>query len=90
VIDASTFNQNRRRRFEDGRIEQAIFDRIVEQAIEHGLIGGEALFADSTHLKANANKRRHTVHEVVVKPVDYLSELEAAVDEDRSVRASPR
>lgn len=83
VIDASTFSQNRRRRFEGSGIEQVIFDRIVEQAIEHGLIGGEALFTDSTHLKANANKHRHQVHEVPIRPVDYLSELEAAVEEER-------
>ena len=83
VIDASTFSQNRRRRFEGSDIEQVIFDHIVEQAIGHGLIGGEALFTDSTHLKANANKRRYTVHEVAISPVDYLWELEAAIAEDR-------
>ncbi len=41
VINASTFSQNRRRRFEGSGIEQLIFDRIVEQAIEHGLVGGQ-------------------------------------------------
>ena len=30
---------------------------IVEQAIECKLIGGRVLYTDSTHLKANANKR---------------------------------
>lgn len=33
VIDASTFSQNRRRRFIDTDIEQTIFDTIVKQAI---------------------------------------------------------
>jgi len=33
VIDASTFSQNRRRRFAGSDIEQTIFDRIVETAI---------------------------------------------------------
>lgn len=89
VIDASTFSQNRRRRFEGSGIEQRIFDHIVEQAIGHGLIRGEALFTDSTHLKANANKRRHTVHEVAISPVDYLAELEAAVAEDRQQQGKP-
>ena len=72
VIDASTFSQNRRRRFDGTDIEQVIFDEIVEQAIEKGLVAGEALYTDSTHLKANANKRRHTVVEVNVAPMDYL------------------
>jgi len=84
VPDASTFSQNRRRRFEGTDIEQVIFDEIVEQALHHGLIGGEALYTDSTHLKANANKRRHTTHDVAVAPMAYLEELNAAIDEDRA------
>lgn len=89
VPDASTFSQNRRRRFEGTGIEQVIFDRIVEQAIDHGLIGGQALYTDSTHLKANANKRRHTVHEVAMQPMAYLAELNAAVDADRVAHGQP-
>lgn len=86
VPDASTFSQNRRRRFAGTEIEQVIFDRIVEQALEHGLIGGEVLFTDSTHLKANANKRRHTVHEVEVTPLAYLAELNEEINADRQQR----
>ena len=52
VPDASTLSQNRRRRFVGTDIEQRIFDGIVEQAIEHKLIGGRVLYTDSTHLKA--------------------------------------
>ena len=58
VPDASTLSQNRRRRFADSDIEQVIFDGIVEQAMKSGLIGGEVLHTDSTHLKASANKKR--------------------------------
>lgn len=83
VPDASTLSQNRRRRFEGTQIEQTIFDHIVQQAMEKGLIGGEVLFTDSTHLKANANKHRHTVHEVEQSPMAYLGELNEAIDEDR-------
>jgi len=83
VPDASTLSQNRRRRFEGSDIEQQIFDRIVEQAIEQGLIGGKVLFTDSTHLKANANKNRHQVHEVEQTPMAYLDELNAAIAQDR-------
>ena len=74
VPDASTFSQNRRRRFAGTGIEQAIFDAIVEQAIGHGLIGGQVLYSDSTHLKASANKNRFVVHEVEQKPAAYLAE----------------
>ncbi len=83
VPDASTISQNRRRRFAGTDIEQVIFDGIVEQAIAHGLIGGEVLHTDSTHLKANANKNRFEIHQVAQKPVDYLAELNAAIDDDR-------
>jgi len=83
VPDASTISQNRRRRFAGSDIEQVIFDGIVEQAISHGLIGGEVLHTDSTHLKVNANKNRFEVHQVAQKPADYLAELNAAIDQDR-------
>ncbi len=83
VPDASTFSQNRRRRFEGTDIEQVIFDEIVEQALEKGLIGGKALYTDSTHLKASANKNRHSTHEVAVAPMAYLEELNEAIEADR-------
>lgn len=68
VIDASTFSQNRRRRFAGSDIEQTIFDRIVETAIRAGLIGGRVFYGDSTHLKASANRNRHDVHRVEQTP----------------------
>lgn len=84
VPDASTFSQNRRRRYAGTEIEQAIFDGIVEQALQHGLIEGEVLYTDSTHLKASANKNRFEAHQVEQKPAAYLAELEAAIDADRN------
>lgn len=83
VPDASTLSQNRRRRFAGTDIEQQIFDAIVEQAIEHGLIGGRVFYSDSTHLKANANKNRHDLHQVSQTPVAYLADLNAAIEADR-------
>jgi len=83
VPDASTFSQNRRRRFAGTDIEQRIFDGIVEQAIEHKLIGGRVLYTDSTHLKASANKRHFELAEVEQTPAAYLAELDAAVDAER-------
>jgi transposase len=68
VPDASTLSQNRRRRFAGTDIEQTIFDRIVEQALGHGLIGGKVLYTDSTHIKANANKGKFEAHQVEQRP----------------------
>jgi transposase len=83
IIDASTFSQQRRRRFLATDIEQQIFDEIVRQAIGHGLVGGDVLYTDSTHMKANANKKKFEIHTVTQTPSDYLNALETAIDEDR-------
>jgi transposase len=85
IPDASTISQNRRRRFVGTPIYQEIFDQIVEQAQEAGIVTGRVLYTDSTHLKASANKHRFDVKEVEVAPQAYLEELDKAVDEDREV-----
>ncbi len=96
VFDASTLSQNRRRRYNDTSVAQAIFDRIVEQAIRHGLVDGTVLYTDSTHLKANANKNRFD-HAVVAKSrADYWQALDSAIEDDRAahgknpLKAKPR
>ena len=86
VMDASTFSQNRRRRFSGTGIEQEIFDAIVEQAMRRGLVGGHELYSDSTLVRASANKNRKALHTVDVKPAEWLAELEAAVEEERRER----
>jgi transposase len=84
VPDASTFSQNRRRRFTDTTVYQEIFDAIVEQAIGRDMVEGRVLYTDSTHLKANANKRRFDLVQLEQTPSAYLAELDAAVDADRA------
>jgi transposase len=84
VPDASTFSQNRRRRFTDTTIYQEIFDEIVRQAIGRGMVDGRVLYSDSTHLKANANKNKFDVVEVTQTPSAYLAALDTAVDIDRA------
>lgn len=84
VFDASTLSQNRRRRYQDETIAQGIFDRIVEQAIRHGLVDGTVLYTDSTHLKANANKNRFDLAVIAQSRADYWEALDAAIDDDRA------
>ena len=84
VFDASTLSQNRRRRYNDTSVAQDIFDAIVEQAIEHGLVDGTVLYTDSTHLKANANKNRYDKQVAAKSRSDYWDDLDAAIDEDRA------
>ncbi|CDF58082.1 IS1182 family transposase [Thermobrachium celere] len=83
IPDHSTISQNRRRRFKNTDIAQKIFDNIVLQAISHGLVEGKILYTDSTHLKANANKRKFIEKEVEKSIKDYMLELDKAIDEDR-------
>lgn len=86
VIDASTLSQNRRRRFKNNDVYERIFTHIVEQAIEKGFISGKVLFTDSTHLKANANKRKYKNEQRQKSPSAYLNELNQGVSEERKER----
>jgi transposase len=73
VPDASTFSRNRRRRFTDTTVYQEIFDAIVEQAMGRGMVEGRVLYTDSTHLKANANKRKFDLVQIEQTPSAYLA-----------------
>ena len=79
----STISKNRTRRFADSTICQEIFDEIVIQAIEHGLISAEAFYSDSTHLQANANKNKYDKKAVEKSTRDYIDDLNRDVTEDR-------
>jgi transposase len=83
VPDHSTISYNRHGRFEGTNIFQEIFDEIVQQAIRHKLVAGKVLFSDSTHLKANANKKKFTVEKVQASTRAYLEELNQAISQDR-------
>jgi len=47
------------------------------------MVGGRVLFTDSTHIKANANKRKFTKKVVKETPKKYIQTLNAAIEEDR-------
>ena len=85
VFDASTLSQNRRRRFNDTDVAQAIFDEIVEQAIGHGLVDGTVLYTDSTHLKANANKGKYDLAMIAKSRSDYWADLDQAIAAERTL-----
>ncbi len=83
VPDASTLSQNRLR-FNHTAVFQQIFDHIVEQAITKGLVGGQVLYTDSTHLKASANPHKSRHEQRAVPPGTYFDALHKAVNEDRA------
>ena len=78
----STFSQNYIRRYAGTEVFENIFVKIVEQAIQYGLVKGETFFTDSTHKKANANKNKY--HGEIVKEVKKRREwLEKEINEER-------
>jgi transposase len=54
----TTPGKNYSRRWKDSGLFEELFDHVVKQAIDAGYIDGRMIFTDSSHLKANANKRR--------------------------------
>ena len=83
VPHASTFSQNRRRRFNESGVYQEIFDEIVFQAIKRRMVDGKTLYTDSTHLKASANKGNYDKKLVLQSTRDYIDELERDIVADR-------
>ena len=60
--DATTLSVNRKRRFRDNNIPEQIFNEILRQAMEKGLVGGTILYTDSTHIRPRPTsiKRRRS------------------------------
>ena len=75
VPDHSTFSQNRRRRFKGQEIFRQIFNRIVRECQRAGLVRGENVVMDSTHIKANADNHNSVWIDVLKKPEAYWDDL---------------
>ena len=63
---------------------EQIFINIVNQAIEKKLVGGNEFFTDSTHIKANANKKKFKV-EVTTKIKKRKLDLEKEINEEEKI-----
>jgi transposase len=51
----STFSKNRHGRFQESNLFRQLFEQIVNQCMEAGLIGGEHLSVDGSFIQANAS-----------------------------------
>ncbi len=84
--DASTFSQNRRRRFDETGVLEKLFDQTVRQAIQEGLVSRH-VSADGTLVRANASYKSFVPIEVAMDPEEYKRRLreedEATPPEDR-------
>jgi transposase len=84
VPDHSTYSQNYRRKYKDNHVSQKIFEHILSELINYGLIDIESLFIDGTHVKAHANKNKYNKQELIVSSAKaYQKELEAEINHDR-------
>ena len=83
--DHATISMNRVRRFRDNNTAEKIFNEILRQCTEKGLVGGKILYTDSTHIKAKANKHRKMIVTVEETPKEYIEELNEQIHLDRKV-----
>ena len=54
----STFGKNYMRRFQNTDLFERIFQRILKECMETGLVDESVVFVDSTHVKARANSKK--------------------------------
>jgi transposase len=78
IPDHSTFSQNRRRRFTDSSIFRQIFNRIVRDCMEMGLVSGETAVSDGSFVPANVSWQSKVEVTMLVEKstVDYLEALD--------------
>ena len=76
VPDHSTFSHNRHERFKESGLFQNIFDEIVAQCMNRGLVRGTHLTVDAIHIKANASTKSMEPVVVEMKPKEYIERLE--------------
>ena len=65
VPDHSTISQLRRRKPSFREVFRRLFEEVVRQCIEKGLVSGRVVGADSSHVRANASRASEELVEVV-------------------------
>jgi transposase len=78
IPDHSTLSRNRNERFAGTDLFLAFFEEIVEQCKAAGLVQGEAVVTDSTHIRANASHGSKETVVVAKTPRDYWAYLDSA------------
>ena len=79
----STFSKNRHGRFQESKLFEQLFEQIVRQCMEVGLVRGEQLSVDGSFVEANAAKESRIPREQLVEAAQvhqtvrqYLQEVE--------------
>jgi transposase len=79
----STFSKNRHGRFRESKLFEQLFEEIVRQCVEVGLVQGDNLSVDGSFVEANASKESRIPREQLAEAAQvnqtvrqYLGELE--------------
>ena len=79
----STFSKNRHGRFQESKLFEQLFEQIVKQCVEVGLVQGQHLSVDGSFVEANAAKQSRIPRKQLVEAAQvnhtvrqYLVELE--------------
>ena len=79
----STFSKNRHGRFQESKLFEKLFEQIVKQYVEVGLVQGQHLSVDGSFVEANASKESRIPREQLAEAAQvnqtvrqYLVELE--------------
>lgn len=89
VPDRSTFSKNRYGRFAEGDVLRRLFELVVAQCMDAGIVGGMGALVDGSTIEADANRGKRDSpdkitdawdqRERITRPVqDYLDDLDAA------------
>ncbi len=81
VPDHSTISQLRRRKPSFRKVFRRLFEEVVRQCVEKGLVSGKLMATDSTHVKANASRASEYLVEVKEEPGVYWERLDIYEEE---------
>ncbi len=68
----STFSKNRHGRFQESKLFEELFEQIVKQCVEVGLVEGKHLSVDGSFVEANAAKERDFDCDFAIKTTTTL------------------
>jgi len=85
VPDHSTISQLRRRKPSFRKIFRRLFEEVVRQCIEKGLVSGRLVATDSTHVKANASRASEYLVETEKEAGVYWDRLDSYEEEAQEV-----
>ncbi|MBS7020933.1 MAG: transposase, partial [Firmicutes bacterium] len=81
VPDHSTYSQNYKRKFckLEKDLLQTVFDKVIDLLINWNCLDMTAVYIDSTHTKAYANKKKHHKETVKIEAKKYQKELDLEI-----------